>query len=65
MGNPAITANSKSAVMFVEVYYTYQPLFGTMFVGTPNFRREAAFIIRDDRNLGPGVTGGNGKSLCT
>ncbi|HUD30074.1 MAG TPA: pilus assembly protein TadE [Novosphingobium sp.] len=65
MGNPAITANANSAVMFVEVYYTYQPLFGTMFVGTPSFRREAAFIIRDDRNLTPGVTGGNGKSLCT
>lgn len=65
MGNPVITANANSAVMFVEVYYTYQPLFGTMFVGKPTFRREAAFIIRDDRNLTPGVTGGNGKSLCT
>jgi hypothetical protein len=65
MGNPAITASANSAVMFVEVFYTYQPLFGTMFVGTPNFRREAAFIIRDDRNLTPAVTGGNGKSLCT
>ena len=32
--------------------YTYQPLFGTWFVGQPNFRREAAYIIRDDRSLG-------------
>lgn len=65
MGNPVVTASANSAVMFVEVFYTYQPLFGTMFVGQPTFRREAAFIIRDDRNLTPGVTGGNGKSLCT
>jgi Flp pilus assembly protein TadG len=65
MGDPAITANANSAVMFVEVYYAYQPLFGTMFVDAPTFHRESAFIIRDDRNLEKGVTGGNGKSLCT
>lgn len=56
MGNPAITAVSGSAVMFVEVTYTYKPLFGAMFVTTPTFRREAAFLIRDDRNLNAGVT---------
>lgn len=46
-----ITANSGSAVMFVEVYYQYQPLFGGMFVGSPSFSHEAAFMIRDDRDL--------------
>jgi hypothetical protein len=65
MGNPQITASAGSAVMFVEVYYTYQPIFGTMFVRSTNFRRESAFIIRDDRNLTPGVTGGTTKSSCS
>ncbi|GGC10052.1 hypothetical protein GCM10011494_30910 [Novosphingobium endophyticum] len=60
-----ITAQSNSAVMFVEVYYQYQPLFGDMFVGTPRFKQEAAFIIRDDRNLTPGVTGSGGNSTCS
>lgn len=51
MGNPTITANTNSAVMYVEVNYTYQPLFGSWMVGNPNFRRESAFIIRDSRDL--------------
>lgn len=61
---PPITATNGSAVMFVEVFYEYQPLFGTVFAGTTTFHREAAFIIRDDRNLTPGVTGNNGQSSC-
>jgi hypothetical protein len=60
-----ITANSSSAVMFVEVFYDYQPLFGTMFAGDTVFHREAAFIIRDDRNLTSGVTGSGGNSSCS
>jgi Flp pilus assembly pilin Flp len=69
MGNPVITANTGSAVMYVEVYYTYQPLFGTMFVNKTTFRREAAYMIRDDRTLGAstskGVTGtSTGTSTC-
>ncbi|EZP84795.1 TadE-like protein [Novosphingobium resinovorum] len=63
MGNPTITAVSGSAVMYVEVNYTYQPLFGTWFVGQPNFRREAAYIIRDDRSLG--ASSGDGISDAT
>jgi Flp pilus assembly pilin Flp len=65
MGNPVITANTGSAVMYVEVYYTYQPLFGTMFVNKTTFRRESAYMIRDDRNLTAGVTGtSTGTSTC-
>lgn len=60
-----ITANSNSAVMFVEVFYEYKPLFGTAFVGDTVFHREAAFIIRDDRNLTPGVTGSGSQSSCS
>lgn len=60
-----VAAQTNSAVMFVEVYYKYQPLFGSMFVSDPIFRHEAAFIIRDDRNLTPGVTGTAKASTCS
>lgn len=59
-----VTASSGSAVMFVEVYYHYQPLFGTMFVPDTTFHHEAAYIIRDDRNLTPGVTGSGSTASC-
>lgn len=53
LGQPGrkVAANPGQAVMFVEVYYNYQPLFGTMFFSGRQFRHEAAFIVRDDRNL--------------
>lgn len=60
-----ITATTNSAVMFVEVTYQHHPLFGAMFVDNPRFHHEAAYIIRDDRNLTPGVTGTGGQSSCT
>ena len=67
MGDPLVTTTANMAVMYVEVYYTYHPLFGTMFVGAPEFHREAAYLIRDDRNLTKGVTPGTtaAQSLCT
>jgi hypothetical protein len=65
MGDPLITAISGSAVMYVEVYYTYQPLFGSMFVGTPTFHREAAFIIRDDRDVSTGITPTTTDTSCS
>lgn len=66
-----IKASTNSAVMYVEVYYAYQPLFGTMFAKNNTvFYQEAAYQIRDDRSLNPsgsndGVTGSNGQSACT
>ena len=60
-----ITAPSGSAVMYAEVFYDYKGLFGDMFVGTVRFKQEAALIVRDDRNLTPGVTGTGGTSTCT
>lgn len=60
-----ITATTNSAVMYVEVYYAYQPLFGTMFVQNPVFYQEAAFLIRDSRNITAGVTGTGGQSACS
>lgn len=60
-----ITANNNSAVMYAEVYYRYEGLFGDLFVSDVLFKQEAAFQIRDDRNLTPGVTGTGGKSSCS
>lgn len=60
-----IMAPTGSAVMFAEVYYDYDGIFGDMFVGTVQFKQEAAFIVRDDRNLDPGVTGSGGQSSCS
>jgi hypothetical protein len=60
-----VSANANSAVMFVEAYYSYAGLFGTMFVKNVKFAQEAAFIIRDDRSLSGGVTGATGSSECT
>lgn len=39
------------AVMFVEIYYEYPPVFSSAFVSDVEFSEEAAFIIRDDRTL--------------
>lgn len=64
-GSTKITASANSAVMFVEIYYQYEGLLGTMFVGNPVMRKEGAFLIRDNRNLTPGVTGTGGAYPCT
>lgn len=63
-GAQKITAGTGSAVMFVEITYAYQGVFGTLFASNVVFRQEAAFIVRDDRNLTPGVTGSGGQSAC-
>jgi Flp pilus assembly pilin Flp len=65
MSGRIITAPANSAVMYAEVYYNYAGLFGDMFVGDVQFKQEAALIVRDDRNLAPGVTGTGGSSNCT
>lgn len=59
VGAESLTANPDEAVMFAEVYYTYQPLFAGGFgiVDDVTFREEAAFIVRDDRNVDAGLTG--------
>lgn len=52
-----VTAASGMAVMFVEVYYQQSGLFGSMFVKPMTLRQEAAFLIRDSRNLTAGLSG--------
>lgn len=47
-----ITAIPEDAVMFVEVAYNYQPLFGDMFVTNRLITAYAAFNVRDTRDLG-------------
>lgn len=68
-GSTKITANTGIAVMFAEVVYDYHGLFGTLFVRTTRFKQEAAFIVRDVRDLrasnAPGITGSGGTSPCT
>jgi len=56
-GASKATATAGSSVMFVEVYYQYKSLFGTLFVKPMMFHQEAAFLIRDDRNLTAGLSG--------
>lgn len=60
-GATKVTATSTSgAVMFVEVYYSYTGLLGDLFVSSRVLRKEGAFLVRDERNLTPGITGTTG-----
>lgn len=64
-GSNKISATSTtSAVMFVEIFYRYDGLFGTTFVEGVEFKQEAAFLTRDDRNLTPGITGTGSTAQC-
>jgi hypothetical protein len=51
----AVKAIEGSAVMYVEIQYAYQPLFGDLFAEGVVINQEAAFTIRDDRNLAAGL----------
>ncbi len=64
-GTQKVSAAEDSAVMFAEVFYKHKGLFGTLFIDDITMKREAAFIIRDDRNLDPGITGTGGTSACS
>lgn len=64
-GATKITASAGSAVMFVEVFYRYEGLFGNMFVDNMTITKEGAFMVRDSRNLTPGITGTGGTYPCT
>lgn len=50
-----VRAIEGSAVMYVEIEYKYQPLFGDLFAEGIVMNQEAAFTIRDDRNLANGI----------
>lgn len=67
-GATKITANTGIAVMFAEVVYEHRGLFGSLFIDPITYRQEAAFIVRDVRDLRasnqPGITGTGGTSPC-
>lgn len=46
-----VKAAAGSAVMFVEVYYTYQPLLFGSWLGSQTIRSTAAFTVRESRDL--------------
>lgn len=46
-----VDASIESPVIFVEVYYRYQPLVSDRFVGDPIIKSTAAFVVRDSRDL--------------
>ena len=50
-GSTRVQAEANSAVIFAEVSYDYQPVFGNWLLGAMRLRREAAFYVRDDRDL--------------
>jgi Flp pilus assembly protein TadG len=52
-----ITAPDDSAVMHVEIFYDYRPLFTTMFIPARTIRYEASYIVRDSRDLVGPVNG--------
>lgn len=45
-----VSAPTGAGVMFVEVNYTYQPFFGTMFVTNKVMHYTASFVVRDLRD---------------
>jgi len=61
-----VIAPNGMGVMFVEINYTYQPLFGSLFVAPQTIAYSASFIVRDRRdysrvwNPSPAAT----KSTC-
>lgn len=54
MGPPGekIAATTGTAVMYVELTYVYKPLFGNMFMEDKELHQEAAYTVRDAREIG-------------
>lgn len=50
-GTRRVQAAPASAIIFAEVTYNYAPLVGSWALGNFRIRREAAFYVRDDRDL--------------
>ena len=46
-----VNAPANTGVIFVEVNYLYQPLFGTMFMAQTKIHYTASFIVRDNRDF--------------
>lgn len=46
-----VSAPSAAGVMFVEVNYQYQPIFGTIFISPTVIHYSSSFIVRDNRDF--------------
>lgn len=64
IGGSKISAPANSAVMVAEVWYRHKGLFGTMFIQPITIHEQAAVIVRDNRNLTPGVSSPLAKNAC-
>jgi hypothetical protein len=51
-----IAASTGTAVMYVELTYVYEPLFGSMFMEPRELHQEAAYTVRDAREIGKAPT---------
>lgn len=54
-----LKADEGYAIMFAEVVYDYQPLLFGRFIPDAPIRKTAAMYVRDDRDLGIGLTNPN------
>lgn len=53
---PKMTADTNTAIMFVEIAYNYKPFFLGTILPSKVIRKEAALYVRDDRDLsGAGI----------
>lgn len=62
-----VQASAGTAVMYVELNYTYHPLFGSMFMEDRELHQEAAYTVRDNREIGKPPTNNvsaSRKSTC-
>ena len=50
-GATKVLSPANSAVMYVEIYYDYKPLIGTLFLKPSKMKYTASFIVRDNRDL--------------
>jgi hypothetical protein len=55
-GSARVRAEPNSAIIFAEVVFNYQPIMTNYFFGNREIRREAAYYVRDDRDLTGGPT---------
>lgn len=49
--NASVKAEANSAIIFAEVTYTYVPLIASSIMGPTTIKKEAAYYVRDDRDL--------------
>lgn len=49
--SPTVSAPALSGVMFVEINYQYQPLFGSTYLGKKLIHSTASFVVRDKRDF--------------